>query len=103
MRKLLSFALSLVACATLNAQTQVTSGMSGTELQAAIDAAESGTTVYVEAGTYYGNFTMKEGVNVSGGWNSTFTAQTDYATILDAQASGRVVNQPAAFSVLTVW
>lgn len=103
MRKLLSFALSLVACATLNAQTQVTSGMSGTELQAAIDAAESGTTVYVEAGTYYGNFTMKEGVNVSGGWNSTFTEQTDYATILDAQASGRVVYQPAAFSVLTVW
>ena len=41
--------------------------------------------------------------NVSGGWNEGFTAQTDYATILDAQANGRVLEQPAAFTTLTVW
>ena len=77
----------------------------GTALQAAIDAAaESGIdTLKVQAGTYYGNFTMKQGVNVSGGWDANFETQTDYATILDAQENGRVVNQEAAFDVLTVW
>lgn len=73
------------------------------DLQEAIDATAAGETVYVEAGTYYGNFTMKDGVNVSGGWNNEFTAQTDYATILDANSSGRVVTQSAAFTNLTVW
>ena len=73
------------------------------DLQEAIDATAAGETVYVEAGTYYGNFTMKDGVNVSGGWNNEFTAQTDYATILDANSSGRVVTQSAAFTNPTVW
>ena len=103
MKKISIMALCLMASVGLFAQVQVTADKSGTELQAAIDAAEAGTTVYVQAGTYIGNFTMKEGVNVSGGWNAGFTAQTDYATILDANASGRVVNQAAAFSTLTVW
>ena len=73
------------------------------DLQEAIDATSAGTTVYVQAGTYYGNFNMKDGVNVSGGWNEDFTAQTDYATILDANNSGRVVNQPSNFASLTIW
>ena len=103
MKKIFLFALSLLASAGLFAQVQVTADKSGTELQAAIDAAEAGTTVYVQAGTYFGNFTMKEGVNVSGGWNEGFTAQTDYATILDAKANGRVLHQAAAFTTLTVW
>ena len=95
--------LCWTASAALFAQTQVTSDKTGTELQAAIEAAKAGTTVYVEAGTYYGNFTMKDGVNVSGGWDATFENQTDYATILDAQNSGRVVNQTANFANPTVW
>lgn len=73
------------------------------DLQEAIDATVAGETVYVAAGTYYGNFTMKDGVNVSGGWDATFENQTDYATVLDAQNSGRVVNQPGNFSNLTIW
>lgn len=73
------------------------------DLQEAIDATSAGTTVYVQAGTYYGNFTMKDGVNVSGGWNEDFTAQTDFSTILDANTSGRVVNQPSNFASLTIW
>ena len=103
MKKISIIALCLMASVGLFAQVQVTADKSGTELQAAIDAAEAGTTVYVQAGTFYGNFTMKEGVNVSGGWNEGFTAQTDYATILDAQANGRVLEQPAAFTTQTVW
>lgn len=75
----------------------------GKALQDAIDAAEAGATVFVEAGTYQGNFTMKEGVQVSGGWNSDFTAQTEYASVLDANANGRVLNQSADFATLTVW
>jgi parallel beta-helix repeat protein len=73
------------------------------DIQEAIDATVAGETVYVEAGTYYGNFTMKDGVNVSGGWDATFENQTDYATILDAQNSGRVLTQSAAFNTLTIW
>lgn len=103
MRKISILTLCLMASATLFAQTQVTADKTGTELQAAIDAAEAGTTVYVQAGTFNGNFKMKEGVNVSGGWNEDFTAQTDYATILDAQSDGRVLEQPANFTTLTVW
>ena len=75
----------------------------GTALQEAINAAIAGDEIKVQAGTFFGNFTMKEGVNVSGGWNADFTAQTDYATILDAQANGRVLHQPADFTTLTVW
>ena len=86
MKKISMSIVCLMACIGLYAQTQVTADKSGTELQAAINAAEAGTTVYVQAGTYVGNFTMKEGVNVSGGWNADFTAQTDYASILDANA-----------------
>lgn len=75
----------------------------GGDLQAAVNAAEAGDVVYVQAGTFKGNFTMKEGVQVSGGWNETFTEQTDYATVLDAEQNGRVLTQPANFTVLTVW
>jgi len=103
MKKISMSIVCLMACIGLYAQTQVTADKSGTELQAAINAAEAGTTVYVQAGTYVGNFTMKEGVNVSGGWNADFTAQTDYASILDANADGRVLEQPSNFTTLTVW
>lgn len=75
----------------------------GGDFQAALDATPAGCDLYVQAGTYFGNFTMKEGVNVSGGWNEDFTAQTDYATILDANNTGRVITQKAAFATLTIW
>lgn len=75
----------------------------GGDFQAALNATPVGCDLYVQAGTYFGNFTMKEGVNVSGGWNEDFTAQTDYATILDANNTGRVITQKAAFATLTIW
>ena len=103
MKKITFFALCLTTSAALFAQTQVTSDKTGTELQAAIDAAEAGTTVYVQAGTYQGNFKFKDGVNVSGGWNEDFTSQTDYATVLDANNSGRPVSSTTNLTALTVW
>lgn len=103
MKKISMSIVCLMACIGLYAQTKVTADKSGAELQAAINAAEAGTTVYVQAGTYVGNFTMKEGVNVSGGWNADFTAQTDYASILDANADGRVLEQPSNFTTWTIW
>ncbi len=101
MKKLYFLALSIFASASLMAtQVQV---KAGDDLQAAVNAANSGDTVLVQAGTYEGNFTMKDGVYVSGGWNEDFTAQTEHASILDAKANGRVLNQPANFETLTIW
>ena len=101
MKKLYFLALSIFASASLMA-TQV-KVVAGSDLQAAVDGASSGDTVLVQAGTYEGNFTMKEGVYVSGGWNEDFTAQTEHASILDAKQSGRVLNQPKNFDTLTIW
>ena len=72
-------------------------------LQTALSNATMGNEIRVQAGTYYGNFQMKEGVNVSGGWDANFETQTDYASILDAQENGRVLEQPANFTTLTIW
>ena len=101
MKKLYFLALSIFASASLMAtQVQV---KAGEDLQLAVNKAEAGDTVLVQAGTYEGNFTMKDGVYVSGGWNEDFTAQTNHASILDAKANGRVLNQPANFETLTIW
>lgn len=101
MKKLYFLALSIFASASLMAtQVQV---KAVDDLQAAVNAANSGDTVLVQAGTYEGNFTMKDGVYVSGGWNEDFTAQTKHASILDAKANGRVLNQPNNFTTLTIW
>ena len=101
MKKLYFLALSIFASASLMAtQVQV---KAVDNLQAAVNAANSGDTVLVQAGTYEGNFTMKDGVYVSGGWNEDFTAQTKHASILDAKANGRVLNQPDTFNTLTIW
>ena len=101
MKKLYFLALSVLASASLMAaQVKVTAS---SDLQDAVDGASSGDTVLVQAGTYEGNFTMKDGVYVSGGWNEDFTAQTKHASILDAKANGRVLNQPANFETLTIW
>ena len=101
MKKLYFLALSIFASASLMAtQVQV---KAVDDLQLAVNKAEAGDTVLVQAGTYEGNFTMKDGVYVSGGWNEDFTAQTEHASTLDAKANGRVLNQPENFTTLTIW
>ena len=101
MRKIYFLAFSILASASLMA-TQVKVAV-GTDLQAVVNGASSGDTVLVQAGIYEGNFTMVDGVYVSGGWNADFTTQTQYASILDAKQSGRVLNQPEDFNTLTIW
>ena len=75
----------------------------GDDLQAKINSASSGDEVRVHAGTFTGNFSFKDGVNVSGGWNEDFTSQTDYATVLDANNSGRPVSSTTNLTALTIW
>lgn len=101
MKKKFLFLMMLFVSITMTAN--VITVAVGSDLQAAINGANSGDQVKVQAGTFTGNFTMKEGVQVSGGWNETFTTQTEYATILDGNASGRVLNQEAAFTTPTYW
>ena len=101
MKKLYFLALSVLASASLMA-TQVKVA-AGEDLQTAVNGASSGDTVLVQAGTYEGNFTMKDGVYVSGGWNADFTAQAEHASILDAKENGRVLNQAVDFATVTIW
>lgn len=72
-------------------------------LQATIDACVAGMTVRVGAGTYSGTITLKEGVNVSGSWNNTFTAvdTASSKTILDGEGKEVALTQSAAFTSKT--
>jgi len=93
----------LVACG-VNATTHKVKASQGAHgLDSVLNVAQSGDTILVQEGTYTGNFKMKEGVQVLGGWNGLFTSQKDYASVLDANASGRVLNQESTFATLTVW
>jgi len=77
---------------------------SSDDLQAAIDAAAVGDRLLLAAGTYKGNFTLKDGVNISGGWNADYTVcdPETYKTVLDGDKKGRVLTQSAAFNNETV-
>lgn len=52
-------------------------------IQAAIDAADSGTTVKIAQGTYNEDLNISRSVDLvlQGGWNATFTAQSSSTTI----------------------
>ena len=86
------------------------------DLQKAINRATSGDTVFVSAGIYKGNFVMKEGVTVLGGYTGNRTAgkqferiypgdasSSNQLTILDGDGAQRVVTQIAPFSKPTYW
>lgn len=59
--------------------------------------------VYVSSGTFMGNFTMAEGINVYGSYDTT-TNQPDYKnrTILNGDGS-RVISQSGQYSIPTTW
>ncbi len=101
MKKFSFWALCLMASTSLTAASiQVPQGA---DLQAALNNASPGDTLLLQAGTFTGNFIMKNGVNVSGGWDAGFISQSQYGTILDGNASGRVLKQEADFDQMTVW
>lgn len=74
-----------------------------TTLQTIINACPSGTTVRVGAGTFTGTITLKEGVNISGGWNSTFTTcdPSTNETVLDGNNAAVTLTQSADFTTKT--
>lgn len=76
-------------------------------VQAAIDAASSGSEVWVASGTYVQCITLKAGVSVYGGFAATETLRTQrkpatYSTYLDGGAAGSVVTAPTGASAMTV-
>ena len=83
-------------------------------IQAMVDRASAGDTVYVGVGKYIGGFQMKEGVSVKGGYTANTAnpterydvmTETDPAkqTILDGGGTQRVITQHSQFTALTVW
>ena len=66
----------------------------GEDLQAALDGAAAGTIVRVQGGvTFKGQFKMRDGVQLSGGWDAAFTkADPDNnKTVLDGNNAGRIL------------
>jgi len=77
--------------------------LEGEDLQSKINYTAKGHSVKVQAGTFTGNFTMKEGVNVSGGWEDFNASAPTGETILDANHSGRPLTQNGDFTTETTW
>lgn len=77
---------------------------SSDDLQVAINAANAGDRLLLAAGTYTGNFTLKDGVNISGGWNADYTVcdPETYKTVLDGDKKGRVLTQSSEFTNQTI-
>ena len=86
------------------------------DLQAAVDAASPGDSVFVAIGVYKGGFFMKEGVIVQGGYTANTSnpseridvvsnAATDILqqSVLDGEGQQRVLTQYAAFTQPTTW
>lgn len=83
-------------------------------IQAASEKAVAGDTIYVAVGTYYGGFTMKEGVSLKGGYTANIqkpnerynvleTDDPSKHTILDGSLNQRVLMQYVPFSKTTTW
>lgn len=87
-------------------------------ITAALNTASTATeAIWVAAGTYNERVTMKDGVNVLGGFAKTgnpdnkldgvnrdiSNANSNFMTVIDGQSGGRVLTQPANFNKLTTW
>ena len=87
-------------------------------ITAALNTASTATeAIWVAAGTYNERVTMKDGVNVLGGFAKTgnpdnkldgvnrdiSNANNNFMTVIDGQGGGRVLTQPANFNKLTTW
>lgn len=87
-------------------------------ITAALNTASTATeAIWVAAGTYNERVTMKDGVNVLGGFAKTgnpdnkldgvnrdiSNANSNFMTVIDGQGGGRVLTQLANFNKLTTW
>lgn len=87
-------------------------------ITAALNTASTATeAIWVAAGTYNERVTMKDGVNVLGGFAKTgnpdnkldgvnrdiSNANSNFMTVIDGQSGGRVLTLPANFNKLTTW
>lgn len=87
-------------------------------ITAALNTASTATeAIWIAAGTYNERVTMKDGVNVLGGFAKTgnpdnkldgvnrdiSNANSNFMTVIDGQGGGRVLTQPANFNKLTTW
>lgn len=80
------------------------------DLQQTINISTAGDTIWVAAGNYTGGFTLKQGVQIYGGFAGmeSFLSERklpgtgENLTVLDGKKTQRVVNQVAAFTVPTV-
>lgn len=87
-------------------------------ITAALNTASTATeAIWVAAGTYNERVTMKDGVNVLGGFAKTgnpdnkldgvnrdiSNSNSNFMTVIDGQGGGRVLTQPANFNKLTTW
>jgi nitrous oxidase accessory protein len=62
-------------------------------IQAGIDAGEYGDTVSVAPGTYYGNITLKDGVDLLGaGADVTIIDAQGYGDVVDARANNATIS-----------
>lgn len=82
------FILSVAVLATFSMNAAILQVKEGEDLQETLNRANKGDTVLVQAGTFHGGFLMPEQVRVMGGWDETFTTQTQYGTILDGKVPG---------------
>ena len=121
-RNLLVILFSLIAVSFLSAKSYyvkpVSSGQgsgiswahASNNLQDMINNASAGDTICVAAGTYYGGFTLKDGVCMGGGFDGTersfidrqFPGSGQNLTILDGGNKQRVLTQEKDFSSRTV-
>ena len=121
-RNLLVILFSLIAVSFLSAKNYyvkpVSSGQgsgiswahASNNLQDMINNASAGDTICVAAGTYYGGFTLKDGVCMGGGFDGTersfidrqFPGSGQNLTILDGGNKQRVLTQEKDFSSRTV-
>lgn len=79
--------------------------VSGDDLASILSKATPKNEIRIGKGIFKGTFEMKDGVQVSGGWNEDFTAidVVLYPTILDGERKSQVLVQNTEFATRTVW
>ncbi len=95
-KQILPFILAIINAATAMAKTMTVPSSAYSTIQGAIDAASSGDTIQVLAGSYEENLTLKSGVNVLGAGFET----TILLWIMTTTVSGVTNRHPLSRTIL---